>query len=76
MLKIVSKNINFSTFKRSSWGPTGILHLTLIMCSVQAILFIVMWSTSRKTISYINDTSLEEDKETIALKEQIDNVDT
>ena len=35
-------------FFRSSWGPMGILHLTLIMCCVQMILYIFMWTLSRK----------------------------
>ena len=33
---------------RSSWGPTGILYLTLIMCCVQATLYSSMWFISRK----------------------------
>ena len=33
---------------RSSWGPVGILHLTLIMCSIQLLLYSAMWMVSRK----------------------------
>ena len=34
---------------RSSWGPEGILQLTLIVCILQSILYATMWKVSRKS---------------------------
>lgn len=56
----------------SSWGPMGVLQLTLIMCCVQILLFVFMWTLSRKAA--LNPIS-SEDKERIALKEQIKDTD-
>ena len=50
----------------------GVLQLTLIMCCVQILLFVFMWTLSRKAA--LNPIS-SEDKERIALKEQIKDTD-
>ena len=51
----------------------GVLHLTLIMCCVQILLFVFMWTLSRKAV--VNNPNSSEDKERIALKEQIKDTD-
>ena len=36
-------------FTWDSWGPVGILHLTLIACAAQCCVFAAMWGLSRKS---------------------------
>ena len=46
-------------FRSETWGPVGILHLTLIFCIIQSVLYSVMYLLSKRKDRRVYDFELE-----------------